>query len=55
MTERKRVMVSFSPAEWEEIRKLKQKNYELSYAEVIRMVIRDGLQILNTEKAEANG
>lgn len=46
MTEQKRVMVSFSENDWEELQELKRKHFDLSYAEIVRMAFREGKKAL---------
>lgn len=48
----KRMSISLSEELLKELQKLKKKNFEDSYSELIRMVLEKGLEKMNEEKAK---
>jgi len=48
MTQRKRMVVTFTDEEWAKIQAMKQKMYDVSYSEVIRRAINEGFKAVIT-------
>lgn len=58
MTERKRMIVTFSDEEWEKVLLMKQKFYDESFSKVIRRAVEKGYDAMmaeETRKADATG